>query len=53
VVAVNFVAEPRGWSPPAGRDWVVDVSSATTPGREGAAFDGILAPDEAVVLRPA
>ncbi|HEY8546491.1 MAG TPA: alpha-amylase family glycosyl hydrolase, partial [Acidimicrobiales bacterium] len=61
VVAVNFVAERREWTPPAppsapsaaaGDGWVVALSSRSAD-REGQAFDGVLEADEAVVLRPA
>jgi alpha-glucosidase len=52
VVAVSFVAEPRGFTAPAGPGWVVEVTSADA-GREGEAFSGILDPYEAAVLRPA
>ena len=48
-IAANFSEEPLGGVLP-GEDWATEV--ATTPGRDGARWDGRLHPLEAVVLRP-
>ncbi|MBA2436993.1 MAG: DUF3459 domain-containing protein [Acidimicrobiia bacterium] len=48
-VAVNFTGSARSLDLPAG-DWNVEVSSDGAG--EGASWDGRLAPDQAVVLRP-
>jgi alpha-glucosidase len=48
-VAINFTSEPVEWSPPGAM--VVEVS--TDPAAEGAPPGTALAPDQAVLLRPA
>jgi alpha-glucosidase len=48
-IAANFGEEPLT-DVLRGEDWTAEV--ATTPGRDGARWDGSLDPLEAVVLRP-
>jgi hypothetical protein len=50
-VAVNFSADEQRFAPPGAGAWVVEVASDGAG--EGGRWIGVLAPDTAVVLRPA
>ena len=52
LVAVSFVDEPRA-VPLSGPRWVLEVSSQGDGTEAGRPWDGHLAPDEAVIARPA
>ena len=51
VVLVNFTSEPKGCVPALASNVQLAVEVSTRSERAGAAYDGSLAPDEAVVLR--